>query len=499
MIDELPMARDAEIAALGAALADSDAVAPLLALSATDFGDPQHPPIFAAIARLDAAGSPVNRVTVHHELRAWGELDRVGGLSKLLALEAEAHIPAAVPALVSLIRKAATKRAMLELLESAAGQARNGRDAEDLVGELGEAVERLKARGLNVGARSTSWPLYDAADEWGFPAVEFAVDHFLPLFGVVWWGGLPKRFKTLMLMTVCLAIACGRPAFAGRFKIHRRPKILYIAREDGGPRLQERDGDILQPWGVTPPRGAIRFVIRPHLDLMNPAHVTWLVETCRREQITLLVLDTWTALSPSADPLGPRDQAALAAVVVQLCEDIAGTVVVVDHSRKNRPEGQALSSADIFGPPQKWASAEHIVMLGGTDDPRRIEVFLEGKDGDTGRFLLAVSPRGSGAEKFTYAGNVEQLAEDQRAVGDANRQAVLDTLIANPESMGVGELVATLEAGGRKLSRDTVQRHLAALHKAGRVRQSGAGRTTRYFALAVIAAEPSAANEADEA
>jgi hypothetical protein len=217
--------------------------------------------------------------------------------------------------------------------------------------------------------------------------VEFAVEHLLPLAGVVWWGGMPKRFKTLLLMALCLAIACGRDDFAKRFKIHRRPRILYVAREDGGGRIGERKADIVKPWGSRPPPRAIRFVIRPHLDLLNPVHVTWLLDTCRQEQITLLVLDTWTALSPSADPMLPRDQAALAAIIVQLAEDIAGTVVVVDHSRKNRPEGQVLSSADIFGPPQKWASAEHIVMLGGTDDPRRIEVFVEGKDGDTGGSL----------------------------------------------------------------------------------------------------------------
>ena len=61
--------------------------------------------------------------------------------------------------------------------------------------------------------------------------------------------------------------------------------------------------------------------------------------------------------NPSADPLGAKDQAQLAAVVVELAEQIDGQVIVVDHSRKNRPDGQPLSSADIFGPPQKWAAA----------------------------------------------------------------------------------------------------------------------------------------------
>jgi DNA-binding transcriptional ArsR family regulator len=244
---------------------------------------------------------------------------------------------------------------------------------------------------------------------------------------------------------------------------------------------------------VRPEPGALRFVIRGAIDLLNPAHVAWIRDTCLREQRTLLVLDTWTVLSPTADPIAPRDQAQVAAVVVQLAEAIGGAVIVIDHSRKNRAEGQPLSSADIFGPMQKWAAAEHIIMLDATDERRRLEAFIEGKDGDDARFFLAVSPRGSKEEKFAYAGSVETLAEERRALGDANRQAVLDTLRANPEALAGGELTATLEAGGRKLSKDTVLRHVKALVSAGLARQNGRGNQSRYYALAASPQEPCAA------
>ena len=125
----------------------------------------------------------------------------------------------------------------------------------------------------------------------------------------------------------------------------------------------------------------------------------------------MLVLDTWTALSPRRIRSGPRIRPS-SRRRRELCEDIGGLVVVVDHSRKNRPEGQPLSSADIFGPPQKWAAAEHIVMLDVVDAGRRLEVFIEGKDLETRRFFLTVGPRGSGEEKFAYAGSAEELADD---------------------------------------------------------------------------------------
>src|SRR5262249_27191652 len=155
--------------------------------------------------------------------------------------------------------------------------------------------------------------------------------------------------------------------------------------------------------------------------------VDWLVTRCESYGTKVLVLDTWTALSPGADPLGTADQTALAEIVKGIQERIGADslIIVVDHSRKNRPEGQVLSSADIFGPPQKWAAAEHVVMQDVVKANERIEVFVESKDGDTARFFLDVSPRESGIEKFTWAGTVEDLAQQSRETGDKNREAVL--------------------------------------------------------------------------
>ncbi len=324
------------------------------------------------------------------------------------------------------------------------------------------------------------WRLYDGADPWDFSPVEHLVEGLLPLRGITWWGGLPKRYKSLLLLYVCLCIACRRGEVTKHFKIHTHPKILYVAREDGGSRLQDRRNDILTPWGVRLEPGAIRFLIRPRLDLLNSAHIEWLRQTCVREGVTLLVLDTWTALSPSADPMGARDQARLADVIRQLCEDIAGQIIVVDHSRKNRPEGQPLSSADIFGPPQKWAAAEHIVMLDLTSDGKRLEVFVEGKDVESTRFFLVVSPRGSGEEKFTYAGTVAEIAQAQRELGERNREAVLQVLHESWEVLSAKEVVEALGARGLPLVKDTVQRHLARLVEDGLVQSIGRGRATKY-------------------
>jgi Bifunctional DNA primase/polymerase, N-terminal/AAA domain/Primase C terminal 1 (PriCT-1) len=351
------------------------------------------------------------------------------------------------------------------------------------VGRYPAASHRAAGRPQADEPSPIGWPLYDAAEVWGDPPAEPLVDALLPLSGVVWWGGPPKRAKSLLLLYLCLAIACGRPTVAGRFRVRGQPRILYVAREDGRGRFEERKEDILATWDVRPPAGALQYVIRPRLDLGDAAHVGWLRETCLVQGVTLLVLDTWTALSLGADPLSARDQAQLAATVVELCDALGGLVIVIDHTRKNRPEGQALSSADIHGPYVKWATAEHIVMQDiAAGHPRRFEVFVEGKDLEAGRFFLDVSPRGSGEEKFVCPGTAAELAAARQELGDENRRAVLEVLQAAAGPLGPEEVLAGVRRGGRPLGRATIRRHLAALVRAGAAERAGHGPRTVYLA-----------------
>jgi DNA-binding transcriptional ArsR family regulator len=362
--------------------------------------------------------------------------------------------------------------------------------AETEVGAIAASVGRYPAAPTPAadppqtdGPSPIGWPLYDAADVWEFPPPEPLVDGLLPLRGVVWWGGPPKRAKSLLLLYLCLAIACGRPTVAGRFQVRSRPRILYVAREDGGGRLEERKADIMAPWGVRPPAKAFQCLIRPRLDLGNAAQGGQLRETCLTQGVTLLVLDTWTALSLAADPLSARDQAQLAATVVELSDALGGLVIVVDHTRKNRLEGQSLSSADIHGPYVKWAAAEHIVMQDiAAGHPRRFEVFVEGKDLEANRFFLDVSPRGSGEEKFVCSGTAAELAAARQELGDENRRAVLEVLQASADPLGPEEVLAGLRRGGRPLGGATIRRHLAALLRAGAVERAGHGNRTVYLA-----------------
>jgi hypothetical protein len=459
-----------------------------------------HRQVFEAMTRLFKRGEPADTLMVAEELRRVGELEDAGGQAALATLMEDATVATQFGSYVGLVIHHAQKRTIAQACHTAAMAAMDGGEPGDIIGALRRQLAHIEEANQPSGTRP-AWRLFDASDEWDFPPIQELIEGLLPLKGVVWWGGLPKRYKSLLLLYLCLAIARRRAEVVKKFKVSAYPNVAYVAREDGGSRLQERINDILAAWGGGRPEpGAIRFLIRPSLDLLNASHVTELRDICLRDRIGVIVLDTWTALSPTADPLSANDQAALAVVVVKLCEETGGLVIVVDHSRKNRPEGRALSSADIFGPPQKWAAAEHIVMLDLTSDGRRLEVFTESKDLDGTRFFLEISPRGSGREKFVYAGAVAEIADARRALGNLNRAAVLQVLQTTDSALSTPQIALRLKAAGIALGEDAVLGHTKALVNAKMVRQTGEGKARRYWALELAPITPSSekAGPADE-
>jgi hypothetical protein len=335
------------------------------------------------------------------------------------------------------------------------------------------------------GARPPRWTLHDAADPWSFPAPDFLVDQLLPSTGVVWIGGQPHAGKSLLTLYACLAIACKRPQVAGHFAVRQSPKILFVSREDGGSRLQARRDEILATWGCQPAPGALRFLIREPVNLQDPDDMAALVAACKQDDVKVLVLDTWTALAPGSDPANPQAQADLARAVVALAAAIDGLVVVIDHLRKNPPDG-SLSLSDIYGPTQKAQRAEHAIVLRrleGNADPRRVEVLIDGKDLDEAvRFYLDRSPAGSGGEKFVWAGSVQQAAEKSRETGQKNKEAVYRAVPIGPAVRALlAAVVETVRKAGVELAEGTVSRHLGALHAAGQVQKAGKGRATVYW------------------
>jgi hypothetical protein len=87
----------------------------------------------------------------------------------------------------------------------------------------------------------------DLIETWGvtstkeFPPTQWIVEGFLPI-GLTILGGDSKAGKSWFVLNLCKAVASGKVSFCG--KIMDPQKVLYLALDDPGRRLQSR-GKIL--------------------------------------------------------------------------------------------------------------------------------------------------------------------------------------------------------------------------------------------------------------
>ena len=248
--------------------------------------------------------------------------------------------------------------------------------------------------------RST-WRLYDAADVWTFAPPEFTVDALIPEYGVIWWGGRPSATRVYSLFAPSRSPAAAKHV-AGALPVRRRPNDLVrrprrrrVRGSRTGATTSSRPGPpsprsagtihVSDPPSLRPGGSGARRLVR----MRNAASLG----------ATLFGLDTWTALSPWPDPLArQRPSGARRGRRGASAEDIGGRVIVVDHSGKNRgdasPSPRPTSSAPRRSGRRPSTSS---CLTSSTAGRRQLEVFIEGKDLETRRFFLTVSPKGTAA------------------------------------------------------------------------------------------------------
>ena len=150
-LKRIPYALDAEKAVLGACLKDRRVLDGVREkLETRDFYAPAHRLIYECICRLADADSPCDLVTVGEELRASGDLERVGGISYLSGLLDAVPAPSAAPAYAEIIADNSRQRAA-----KARGKARGiGHNAAPaLVEARGDGLpgEAQHGNGANAG------------------------------------------------------------------------------------------------------------------------------------------------------------------------------------------------------------------------------------------------------------------------------------------------------------------------------------------------------------
>ncbi len=145
--ETLPASLEAERFVLGSVMLDAQCFDALeAALKGDDFSLEKHRRIYTAMRSLKAAGDPVDRVTVTHELMRLGMLDSVGGIGYVNSLDDGLPQILNIDAYVRIVQEKATLRKAIDAashlinrcMTAAEGSQEILSDAEAVIGRLGQ-------------------------------------------------------------------------------------------------------------------------------------------------------------------------------------------------------------------------------------------------------------------------------------------------------------------------------------------------------------------------
>jgi replicative DNA helicase len=364
-----PRNLEAEAAVLGAMLLDRGPLEhALTSLDTSDFYNPTHRTIFDASAALEAAGRPVDPITLAAQLAHTGQLDSVGGATYLHTLIAAVPTVALAGDYIDLVAQTAAAR---RLIDAGARIGQLGHEqgldpdkahqiAVEILDQLGTARPRTTAVGGDR-AQDGGRFILDAPDQtaaiWGAQQeICWAAGEALMLVGP---QGVGK--STLAQRLVLARIGIGAAQLLGLPVTPTTSRVLYLACD--------------RPQQIA--RSFRRMVDEPDRAILDERLVVWpgppehdlaqqpktLLQLARRHSVDTIVIDSLKdgALDLVKDEVGVRynqaRQTALAAGI-QLLE--------LHHQRKAGADNKRPRSiSDVYGSVWLTAGAGSVILLWG--------------------------------------------------------------------------------------------------------------------------------------
>jgi hypothetical protein len=226
----------------------------------------------------------------------------------------------------------ALRRQRVRELEQQEGElARQARDLFDVTVPLPES-----------GLDTTADDVHSAAEAFeDLPPVEWLVHKIFAPGSVVLLYGKPGTKKTYSMMHLQACLAPGRDfhGFATR-----QANSLLLDQESGHLRIQQRMRECLN--GVGGDKTAlIYWLTMKGYKLSNPAHVTKIIEHCRKHHIKILIVD-----SLSKHSVGDENSAGEMAKEMEGARRIAtetgAVVILIHHSKKEGEEFRGSSAIE---------------------------------------------------------------------------------------------------------------------------------------------------------
>jgi len=230
-----PTDNGAERSILGAVIVDNNQLTQvgLEQLEPADFYQDAHQVLFRHQIALHASGTPIDFHTLVHALRSSGELDAVGGVEYVSALD---HgLPRATNAryYARIVKEQAARRTLWALGHRLVTDAASGTDLAEITARATQALADLSVPSEALAASD----LEDAADvaaegrQIATDGIRYLLDGIIPAYGMLGFlVAYTKVGKTTFGQALAAHVAMGRP-FLER-AVRQRVKVLVLAAED---------------------------------------------------------------------------------------------------------------------------------------------------------------------------------------------------------------------------------------------------------------------------
>lgn len=341
----LPHNVDAEASILGGVLLRNEVLGLLPALEVDDFYLFQHKVVFEAMRNLEAAGKPIDVVTVETEIERHGKLDSIGGVAFLGELAMRVPTPDNVLGYVEIVQELhRNRRAILTLgaaLERAYGWPHDPSDLiSETIGELarfdhhGPAAEAAKQR-LRWCTDFDSFLGDDEPND--DDAIDWVIRDLVPRGEPALWGGPMKGGKTWAAMDLLVTIALGEK-WLGEFENTwgGPARVLGLLLEDNNRRIRKRLWELCRAHGTNPNNDPIRShlkISRAPLRLPDAGEQRRFIAELKAWKPALVVVDNLTRVMVG-DPNSTRDAAAFARAWTEICEETGACVLFLHHTKK---------------------------------------------------------------------------------------------------------------------------------------------------------------------
>jgi RecA-family ATPase len=372
--EKLDHALNSEASIIGGVILRNEVLAELGELSTSDFYDAKHKVVWEAVRNLEAAGRPIDVVTLEHEIEKAGKLDAIGGVAFLGDLALRVPTVDNVLAYADIVMTASRNRRALLALSSVLERAKRWpHDPGEMIAELAGELSRLEYEGRAVAEKKRARWVVDFDKFLGDEepddddAIDWVIRDLVPRGEPALWGGPMKGGKTWSALDLMLSVALGQD-WLGTFKntLGKPAPVVGVLLEDNIRRLRKRVWELTRARGITPNDDRLlanMHVTRSSLRLPDVAEQRRFITELKTLKPALVVIDNLTRVLVG-DPNSTRDAAAFSRAWTEICEETGACVMFLHHTKKQSGDPKAnpdpfeqLRGSNDFG-----AAARNIIV-----------------------------------------------------------------------------------------------------------------------------------------